>query len=158
MKRTVWTKQHINVLEKINKTGRYIAQRDYIIKDLEEHSKLVLEVYDWYVDKVSLKYKKPNDVIYPIWVSLFKEGTILKSDNYAILKLELDSEIIMLVNISKWSMILNYAYIPTDKDDDIRHKKVLEKYSTTDTKAYMTQFYPQIKREIIVGIDCLIIM
>ena len=45
----VWTKQHENVLKELNENGRYIARREYIRSDLQEHAGLVLEVYDWLV-------------------------------------------------------------------------------------------------------------
>ena len=41
----VWTKQHENVLKELNENGRYIARREYIRSDLQEHAGLVLEVY-----------------------------------------------------------------------------------------------------------------
>ena len=44
--------------------------------------------------------------------------------------------------------ILNYSYIPADKADEKRHKALLEAYGVSDTQAYMSQFYPEIKREI----------
>ena len=47
----VWTKQHENVLKELNENGRYIARREYIRSDLQEHAGLVLEVYDWLVRK-----------------------------------------------------------------------------------------------------------
>ncbi|MBR6554715.1 MAG: DUF3841 domain-containing protein, partial [Clostridia bacterium] len=53
------------------------------------------------------------------------------------------------VNIAKWGAILNYSYIPADEADDRRHKKLLRDYGVSDAKAFMTQFYPDIKREII---------
>ena len=40
----VWTKQHENVLKELNETGRYIARREYIRSDLQEHAGLVLEL------------------------------------------------------------------------------------------------------------------
>ena len=44
---TVWTKQHRSVLEQLEKTGRYIARREYIEIENQECAPLVLEVYDW---------------------------------------------------------------------------------------------------------------
>ena len=40
---TVWSKQHENVWKVLQETGRYTVKREYIIKDLKEHSELVLE-------------------------------------------------------------------------------------------------------------------
>ena len=62
---------------------------------------------------------------------------------------ELEEAQITRVNIAKWGAILNYSYIPADEADDRRHKKLLRDYGVSDAKAFMTQFYPDIKREII---------
>jgi hypothetical protein len=41
------------------------------------------------------------------------------------------------------------SYIPADEHDAKRHRQLLEQYGVSNAKAYMSQFYPQIKREII---------
>ena len=46
---TVWSKQHENVWKVLQETGRYTVKREYIIKDLKEHSELVLDTYEWLV-------------------------------------------------------------------------------------------------------------
>lgn len=65
----VWTKQNENVAKELNETGRYIAKREYIFKDLDEHAYLVLEAYDWLVRNIPSASQKPDDTEYPIWVS-----------------------------------------------------------------------------------------
>jgi hypothetical protein len=154
-KTIVWSKQHVNVLNELQETGRYIAKKEYIKKDLKEHANLVLEVYNWYVDKASKSIKRPKDAEYPIWVSLSKEATMLPSKDTVILELELDPKIIMPVNINKWGTILNYSYIPKDEKDSKRHKEILKVYGTDDAQAYMSQFYPGIKKEIVKSWDLL---
>ena len=127
---TVWTKQHENVLKELETTGRYIAKREYIRMDLKEQAPVVLEAYDWLVKHGPDRANKPADVEYPVWVSFTNEGTMMNSENTVILELSLDPAIITSVNIAKWGHILNYGYIPKDE------------------KAVISQFYPQIKREI----------
>ena len=153
MKTTVWSKQHISVAKTLEESGRYISKREYVVKDLEEHAELVLETYDWLVHKAAQKYEKPDDVTYPVWCSLSHEATMLLSKDTVILELEVDSSLIMPVNINKWGIILNYGYIPENSQDESRHKQLLEDYGTTDAKAYMTLFYPEIKREIVSSWD-----
>ena len=113
---TVWSKQHENVWKVLQETGRYTVKREYIIKDLKEHSEL--------------------------------DATMLPEKGRVILELEIEESLITRVNFTKWGMILNYSYIPADKADEKRHKELLEAYGVSDTQAYMSQFYPEIKREI----------
>ena len=146
---TVWTKQHEKVLDELEQTGRYRAKKEYIIKDLEEHANLVLETYDWLVKHSPDAANKPEGVTYPVWVSFQQEATMLPSPGTVILQLSVDSHMVTPVNIAKWGAILNYSYIPLDQQDAHRHQQLLEAYGVSDPQAYMTQFYPQIKREII---------
>lgn len=149
----VWTKQHENVLKKLREKGRYIAKREYIRADLQEHAGLVLEVYDWLVRHSPDAANKPEDVEYPVWVSYTAEAVMLPSPGTVILELTLDPSLITPVNIEKWGSILNYSYIPKDKEDAARHLEMMDQYGTSDAKAYMSQFYPQLKREIIASWD-----
>ena len=70
------------------------------------------------------------------------------------LRLELYTpEELALIHVGKWGMILNYSYIPADEADAARHKKLLADYRVSDVTAYMSQFYPAIKREIVASWD-----
>lgn len=144
----VWTKQHENVLRQLESHGRYVARREYVIMDLGEHAGLVLEAYDWLVKHTPDAGRKPADADYPVWVSLKNEATMLPSAGTVILELTLDPELITRINIMKWGSILDYSYIPADSADAARHRQLLSEYRVSDTKAYMSQFYPNIKREI----------
>ena len=144
----VWTKQHENVLRELNEHGRYTAKKEYIIKDLGEHAGLVLEAYDWLVAHTPNTKQRPADAEYPVWVSLKNEATMLPSSGCVILELSLEPEMITKVNIMKWGAILDYSYIPADPKDAACHRELLDSYRVSDAKAYMSQFYPDIKREI----------
>ena len=142
---TVWTKQHENVAEIIEKEGRYTAKRHIIAKTADDHEGLVLKCYDWLVGHLP---DKPDDADYPVWVSMEKEATMMLQPGFVMLELEIDEEIITKINIEKWTSITNYSYIPLDEKDKKRHAQMLEEYGTNDIKAFSTAFYPQIKREI----------
>lgn len=147
---TVWTKQNEKVLDQLNQDGRYLAKREYIQSDLHEYADLVLESYDWLAGKLSKFIERPEDVTYPIWVSDKREATMLASDGTVILELEVESELVIFIDINKWGSILNYSYIPIDEIDLKNHRDKLKAYGVnSDAKAYMSEFYPQIKRDII---------
>ena len=147
---TVWTKQHISVLDTLERTGRYTAKRAYVGLDLQECAPLVQEVYDWLAARLP---GRPADAEYPVWVSYTSEAAMLPSPGTAILELRLPRERITSINIEKWGAMLNYSYIPQDPQDARRHRQLLEDYGVSDAKAYLTQFYPQIKREITASWD-----
>lgn len=146
---TVWTKQNENVLKELEENGRFIARKEFIKKDLEEHAPLVLEVYSWLAKNSPIVSLKPKDVEYPIWVSTTPETTMSLDKGSVVIELSIDKDLISLVNINKWGTILNYSYIPADANDEKRHQAMLRDYNTSDAQAYMSQFYPEIKRKII---------
>ena len=73
---------------------------------------------------------------------------MLQGENDVILELEVNEEDITPVNVTKWGMILNYSYIPLNDGDAKRHREKMEMYGTNDVEAVMSQFYPELRREI----------
>lgn len=145
----VWTKQHGSVLDELEATGRYTVRREYVEMDLQEHAPLVLEVYDWLARHGPDAANRPADVELPVWVSYACETAMRLSGGTVLLELELPAERVTPVNIAKWGAILNYSYLPADDADARRHRALLEQYGVSDAKAYMTQFYPELRREIV---------
>lgn len=145
---TVWTRQHESVLETLERTGRYTAKREFIVKDLEEHADLVLEVYDWLVRHSPAAGERPPDAEYPVWLSYTSEAAMMPTSGSVLLELSLPRRLVTAVNIEKWGAMLNYSYIPSDPRDARRHRKLLEDCGVSDAKAYISRFYPQIKQEI----------
>lgn len=150
---TVWTKQHRNVLDILERTGRYTARRAYVDLDLEECAPLVREVYDWLTAHTPAAASRPADAEYPVWVSYAGDAVMLPSPGTVILELRLPRALVTPVNIEKWGAILNYSYIPRDPADARRHRRLLEDWGVSDAKAYLSRFYPQIKEEIVSSWD-----
>lgn len=147
---TVWTKQHESVLETLERCGRYTARREFVKYDLgEEHAPLVLEVYDWLVQHLPPSPLRPEDAELPVWVSFERSATMLKSPGTVILELSVDPGLVMGINIAKWGAMLNYSYLPESERDAREHRRLLEDYGVSDARAFMTPFYPQIKRGIL---------
>ena len=144
----VWTRQHESVLKELNDTGRYIMKTENVSLDMPEYKHIMMEVYMWLANNMPTINIKPEDVSLPIWVVFKSDAAMLPSPNMCLLELEIDENIVYHLNINKWGMILNYSYIPSDEIDDKRHTELLKKYGISDTKAYMSNFYPTLKSEI----------
>lgn len=148
---TVWTRQHENILRTLEEQGRHVARREYVLGN--EDARLMLTCYDWLVSHHPAPSSRPADADYPVWLSLQQDAAMLPSPGSVILELEVEEELVTSINIAKWGAINNFSYIPADEADARRHKKLLADYGTSDTKACMTQFYPELKREIIQSWD-----
>lgn len=150
---SVWTKQHRSVPDILKRTGRYVAKKQYIQSDLQECAPLVLTPYDWLVTHSPAAAERPADAEYPVWLSFRNDAVMLPDADSVELELLLDPAQITRVNIAKWGAILNYAYLPADPADAARHAALLKDYGTSDVRALMTQFYPEIRQEILSSWD-----
>lgn len=146
---TVWTRQSENIIQELEKTGRYIAKKEHIMQKMEEHASIYLELYEWYM-KVSRKITNiPEDVNYPIWGVVTEATKLARCEHEVMLTLEIPREHIQLITMNKWDHILNYMYIPLNDADKLRHEALLKDHNVSDAKAYLSRFYPNIRREII---------
>ena len=147
----VWTRQHKNVAEVLQETGRYITREEYIRKENQEHSNIILLAYKWLASNGPNVKNRPEDVSYPVWVAFESDSLMLPGENDVIIELEVEESDITPVNVTKWGMILNYAYIPLNEEDAKRHRELMDMYGVNDPQAVMSQFYPELKREITVS-------
>lgn len=149
MKINVFTKQHKAVLEQLECCGRYVAKRRFIQNDLGKDAEMMAKVYDVMVQNHPRLDEKPADAEVPVWVSFAKDKTMLNTPDFVILELAVDESLVTKINIHKWGQMLNYGYIPADGNDAKRHAQLMHDYGTNDAKAVMTNFYPELKAEIL---------
>ena len=149
----VWTKQHADILKDLDANDLYVVNKEYIVQKMEDHADLYLDVYDWYYGVAAKIIPPPQDVRYPIWVSLTEEGKIENSEGNVGLEIEVDESQLLTMDIDKWGRIVNYMYIPADKADEEAHEELLRKYGVDDCTAYMSPFYPAIRRRVIKSWD-----
>lgn len=145
----VWSKQNIAVLDQLDKKGRFIADEFYIRKELEDTADIMLSIYGWLSSHSPNASSRPDDVRYPVWVSLEREATMIPEEGYVVLELEIDSVDMALLDTAKWTCITNYSYIPENEDDRKRHSDYMKSLGISDARAVMTEFYPEVKSEII---------
>ncbi len=144
----VWTKQHADILSDLEKNGRYIVKKEYIQQKMGEHAQIYFEVYSWYRKAAEKIIPAPDDVEYPIWVSLNENEKIGNSVGNVLLEIEIDEDILITMDMDKWGRIVNYMYIPKSDADQEEHDKLLDTYNTNDCTAYMSPFFPVIKKKI----------
>ncbi|CVK19498.1 DUF3841 domain-containing protein [Sporomusa sphaeroides] len=149
----IWTKQHENILKDLEANDRYIVKKEYIVGKMEEHASLYLDVYNWYYLAASKLVMPPQDVQYPIWVSLAEEEKIANSPGNVQIEILVDEDQLITMDFDKWGRIVNYMYIPADAQDEQEHAALLRRYGVDDCTAYMKPFYPNIRQKIIKSWD-----
>lgn len=149
----LWTRQHHAVLDTLERTGRYTAKKRFVELENEDCAPIMLEAYNWLVRHAPGAEGRPPDAEYPIWASYSRARAMPRQDGRVLLELTLDAGLVTPVPVDKWGTILNYGYIPASPEDAGRHRALLEACRTSDTQAYLSQFYPDIKREIVSSWD-----
>lgn len=149
----IWTKQHKNILQDLEQSGRYLVKKEYIINKMEEHSGIYLDTYNWLFHSASRFMEIPEDARYPIWVSVTEESRIQNSEGNVLLEILVDADKIFVMDLDKWGRIVNYMYIPKDPQDEREHEELLKRYGIDDSTAYMSPFYPSVKSKIIKSWD-----
>lgn len=146
----IWTRQDKKVLEDLKKNGRYIVKREYIEDKLEDCAKYYFEVYAWYTHEASKIVPKPEDVKYPVWVSITSDFMLQKTPDTVILELLVDKDLVIVMDSEKWDRIVNLWYVPLNKKDEDEYDKRLTNYGISNySNAYISNFYPHLKNEII---------
>lgn len=144
----VWTRQHQNVLKILKETGVYRVKERYIRKKLDDCADIYLNVYRWLRNQAAKRMKIPEEVKYPIWLSIEEELKLPAAEGQVFLELEIPEAQIMVFDMMKWDYIINYLYLPKDKADRKRFKQKLKKYNiNVESDIYLQNFYPRLKKE-----------
>ncbi|WP_114474512.1 DUF3841 domain-containing protein [Halanaerobium sp. DL-01] len=148
LKARVWSRQHKNVLKIIKEKGVYRVKERYIRKKLDDCADIYLNVYKWLRHEASKRMKIPAEVKYPIWLSVEEELKLPAAEGMVFFELEIPKDQIMIFDMLKWDYIVNYLYLPKDRDDRRRFKEKLKKYNiNVESDIYLQNFYPRLKKE-----------
>ncbi|MCT4584928.1 MAG: DUF3841 domain-containing protein [Peptostreptococcaceae bacterium] len=148
----LWTRQNKKILDDINNNNLYIVKEEYLKEKLGDITSFYIKTYNWYNKKANEIVKKPDYVRFPIWLSMSNDIMLQPTRDTVILELEVDKDLVIEIDPEKWGKIVNYFYVPLDKDDELNHEKELLKIGINDESAlFMSSkgnFYPLMKRKI----------
>lgn len=146
----VWTRQDKSIIDVLEKEGRYIARKEYIETKMEDCARFYFEVYFWYTSRANAIVPKPDDVSFPIWVSLSEDFMLQSTDDRVILEIEVDSSSVIIMDTEKWDRVVNFWYVPLDEIDEDEFESKLKKHGVANSSAaYMSGYYPHLKKEIL---------
>lgn len=149
----LWTRQNESVLKDLKDNGVYRVKKEYILQKMDTISDYYLNLYDWYVKNAERIVPRPEEVDYPIWFSTSSDLMLQPTEGTVILELEVERKYAIITDTNKWGYVVNYFYLPIDKEDEKKHNEELEKYGIGDESALIMShkgnFYPLLKKKII---------
>ncbi|MHC1720925.1 MAG: DUF3841 domain-containing protein [Clostridiaceae bacterium] len=145
----VWTAQAKIVLDTIEDKGVYYVKREFIQKKYTEISKLFLEPYDWFVRHAAQKIPLPEGAEYAIWIYCDPQSISNYGSGDYIIEADIPKDKVILFDEGKWLKILNLSYIPENSYDDDRFREYITNQGLQHaSKAFTSNFYPNIRHEI----------
>lgn len=149
---TLWTRQVPQVWTALLEEGVYRCKEEYIRQKNDTISEYYLELYQWYTREAGKYIAIAEETPYPIWLSLDEEMMLQPVDNSVILRVEVPTEKVLLCNFDAWGYRVNYWYVPTDKEDEEKHRRELAMYGIrSDDELINTHkgnFYPHLRSKI----------
>jgi hypothetical protein len=149
----LWTRQDKNILKDLEKNGTYRVQKEYILQKMDTISDYYLKLYDWYVSQAEKIVPRPKGVTYPIWLSTSCNLMLQPATDTVMLEIEVEKQNVVITDFEKWGYVVNYWYVPLNKEDEEKHNNELKKNGIVDESAlYMSHkgnFYPLLRNKII---------
>ena len=153
----LWTRQDKKILEELETNGIYRVKKEYIMQKMDTISDYFFNLYNWYVSQAEKIVPRPEAVTYPIWLSTSHDMMLQPSEDTVILEIEVEKQKAVITDFEKWGYVVNYWYVPLNKEDEDKHNSELTKNGIVDESAlYMTHtgnFYPLLKNKIIKSWD-----
>jgi hypothetical protein len=153
----LWTRQDKNILKDLEQNGTYRVKKEYIIQKNDNISDYYLKLYDWYISQAEKIVSRPEGVTYPIWLSTSCEMMLQPAKDTVILEIEVEKQKVVITDFEKWGYVVNYWYVPLNKEDEEKHNSELKKNGIVDESSlYMSHkgnFYPMLRNKIIKSWD-----
>lgn len=147
-----YTRQHTAMWDTLQREGSYRVRKEYIEEKNDSIAGYYLKLYRLYTGMARQYISIPENAEYPIWLSLSPDNMLQPVEGTVILRLEIPEEKFILCNYEGWGYVVNYFYLPDNKEDEIRHRELLRKNGiASDDVLFLTDkgnFYPLLKREV----------
>lgn len=152
LKNIIWTRQNIKSLDDLKNNGVYRVKREYIVEQFRDIAPFYINLYKWFVHAAKNRVPVPEEVEFPIWCSVSREGMLSPIENTIAYKLEVDSSDVIYFDGNKWDHVLNHWYIPKDKNDSELYAERMRRLGLEETTSFIdgkyANFYP-LERKIV---------
>ncbi|PAB58783.1 DUF3841 domain-containing protein [Anaeromicrobium sediminis] len=148
----LWTRQNKGILTDLEEHGVYRVKEEYIKEKFDTIAPFYLKAYKRYTEGASKVVPKPEGVKYPIWLSTTENMMLQPTEDTVVFHLEVPKDYVVITDQEKWGYVINYWYVPLNKEDERKHNEELKKYGIGDESALIMSskgnFYPLLRDKI----------
>ncbi len=147
-----WTRQVPEVVDELERTGRYVVREEYVRAKNGTISDYYLELYRWYTAGCRRRMRLPNDADLPIWLALSASQRLGPAEETVTLELAVPRDELFVMDYDLWGYRVNDWYVPLDEADERSHNVELERLGIGNEALLFTSdkgnFYPLMKSKI----------
>ncbi len=148
----IFTRQNESALKILEQEGVFRIRPEWIRHKYGDISAHFMKNYDWLSHESAKRVPRPKGVSYPIWCSV-DEGYMLREvPGEVVFKLNMPKDQIVYFDSTKWDLILNHMYVPTDPEDEkafydeLKRRGIKNPFTLLDDAE--SRFYPDLVMKI----------
>ena len=148
-----WTRQVTQVLDEIERTGRYTVKEEYVRIKNGSISDYYLKHYRWLTAQCRRFIDIDPQLDLPIWLALTEDQRLGCARGNVSLTLDIPEDKIVLIDYERWGYQLNDMYVPSSPQDEKLFNEELKRYGISNEASLITgnagNFYPLLKQKIL---------
>ena len=152
-----WTRQVAQVLDEIERTGRYAVKEEYVRMKNGSISDYYLKHYRWLTQRSRSIIDIPPELDLPIWLALTEDQRLGCTPGAISLTLDIPKDKLVIVDYERWGYQLNDMYVPSSPQDENEHNAELKRYGINNEAALITgsagNFFPLLKQKVLKSWD-----
>lgn len=153
--RRVWTRQVPQVLDEIDRTGRYVVRDEYVRIKNDSIADYYLELYHWLTDGCRRRglARIPEGATLPVWLSVTESQRLGAVEGTVSLTLDVPTEDLLVLDYDKWGYRVNHWYLPRDREDEASFDEEMRRLGISSEASLITtekgNFYPAQRSRIV---------
>lgn len=149
----LYTAQRDVVINSIMKNGTSFSLKRYVENKYKESAPVFITAYTWFAAKAHLLCPKPQGAEFPYWS--FHDAINVDTSGANLLTLDVPRDQAVFFDMYDWIKILQLNYLSQDEAKSQEFKEKLKSRGLNETEVMTTNFYPDLKMEIMASWDIL---
>lgn len=142
----LYTAQTETVINIIERDGVCFSKPAYIKKKYGESAPIFMTAYSWFVKELEKRVPKPEGAEFPYWA--FEDLYSVDATGTNVTALEVPMEEIVFFDMYDWNKIMRLSFIGENEAEEKKFANEISECGLTTNKIMLTDFYPDLKKQI----------